>query len=75
MPSLSRRRVLQVSAAASALPLVNLHTASSAGRLTLAFWDHWVPAGNDAMRKVVNAWAEKNHVDVKLDFLSAVGNK
>jgi ABC-type glycerol-3-phosphate transport system substrate-binding protein len=75
MLPLSRRRVLQVSAAASALPLVNIHTASSAGHLACAFWDHWVPAGNDAMRKVVNAWAEKNHVDVKLDFLSAVNNK
>ncbi|MEO9189679.1 MAG: extracellular solute-binding protein [Acetobacteraceae bacterium] len=75
MPKLSRRRALQLSAAATALPLVNIHTASSAGRLSCAFWDHWVPAGNDAMRKVVAVWAEKNHVDVQLDFLSAIGNK
>src|SRR5665213_469745 len=75
MPKLSRRRALQLSAAATALPLVNIHTASSAGHLSCAFWDHWVPAGNDAMRKVVAVWAEKNHVDVQLDFLSAIGNK
>ncbi len=75
MPALSRRRVLQASAAAAALPLVNIHSAHSAGRLTCAFWDHWVPAGNDAMRKVVAVWAEKNHVDVQIDFLSAIGNK
>ena len=75
MPRLSRRRALQLSAAATTLPLVNIHTAGSAGRLTCAFWDHWVPAGNDAARKVVGAWAEKNHVDVQIDFLSAIGNK
>ena len=27
------------------------------------------------MRKVVGAWAEKNKVDVQLDFLTAIGNK
>ncbi|MGA9866141.1 MAG: extracellular solute-binding protein [Acetobacteraceae bacterium] len=75
MPKLSRRRALQISAAATALPLVNIHTAASAGKLSCAFWDHWVPAGNDAMRKVVAIWAEKNHVEVQLDFLSAIGNK
>jgi ABC-type glycerol-3-phosphate transport system substrate-binding protein len=75
MPSLSRRRALQLSGAASALPLVNIHTATSAGRVTCAFWDHWVPAGNDATRKIVAVWAEKNHVEVRLDFLSAIGNK
>ena len=27
------------------------------------------------MRKLVDAWAEKNKVDVQLDFLTAIGNK
>jgi ABC-type glycerol-3-phosphate transport system substrate-binding protein len=75
MPDLSRRRALQLSAAATALPLVNIHSAHSAGKVTCAFWDHWVPAGNEAMRKVVGEWAEKNHVDVQIDFLTAIGNK
>jgi ABC-type glycerol-3-phosphate transport system substrate-binding protein len=74
-PRLTRRGALRLGAAAASLPLVNIHTAASAGRLSLALWDHWVPAGNDAMRKVVAAWAEKNHVDVQLDFLTAIGNK
>src|SRR5579872_2303157 len=73
--TISRRRALKLSAAATALPLVHISTAGAAGKLSLALWDHWVPAGNDAMRKVVGAWAEKNKVDVTLDFLSAVGNK
>ena len=72
---ISRRRALKLATAASALPLVHIRSAGAAGKLTCAFWDHWVPAGNDAMRKVVAAWADKNKVDVQLDFLTAIGNK
>ena len=72
---ITRRRMLATTAVASALPLVHIRTAGAAGKLSCAFWDHWVPAGNDAMRKVVGAWAEKNKVDVQLDFLTAIGNK
>jgi ABC-type glycerol-3-phosphate transport system substrate-binding protein len=70
--SVTRRAVL---GAGAALPLVHVSTAGAAGKLSLALWDHWVPAGNDAMQKLVNAWAEKNKVEVQLDFLTAIGNK
>lgn len=72
---ISRRQALRIGAAATALPLVHISTAGAAGKLSLALWDHWVPAGNDAMRKVVAAWADKNKVEVQLDFLTAIGNK
>ena len=39
----SRRNALQLGAAAAALPLVHIRTAGAAGKLTLGFWDHWVP--------------------------------
>ena len=55
--------------------MVNIRTAGAAGKLNVALWDHWVPAGNEAMQKLVGAWAEKNKVDVQLDFLTAIGNK
>src|SRR5438105_3735633 len=74
-PRMTRRKALRLAAATGALPLVNIRTAGAAGRLNVALWDHWVPAGNDAMRKVVTAWAAKNKVDVQLDFLTAIGNK
>jgi ABC-type glycerol-3-phosphate transport system substrate-binding protein len=67
----TRRNALKLGAAATALPLVHPHTAGAAGKLSLALWDHWVPTGDDAMRKLVNDWAEKNKVDVQLDFLAA----
>lgn len=72
---LSRRKAVRLGAAAATLPLVHIRTAGAAGKLSLALWDHWVPSGNDAMRKVVAAWADKNKVDVQLDFLTAIGNK
>src|ERR1700761_1849934 len=76
MPSrLTRRNALRLGAATTTLPLVHIRTAGAAGRLNVALWDHWVPAGNQAMRQVVAAWAERNKVDVQLDFLTAIGNK
>ena len=72
---LTRRNTLRLGAAATALPLVHIRAAGAAGKLNVALWDHWVPAGNDAMRKLVSAWADRNKVDVQLDFLTAIGNK
>ncbi|MBV9251097.1 MAG: extracellular solute-binding protein [Acetobacteraceae bacterium] len=72
---ISRRTALQLGAGAATLPLVHIRTAGAAGKLRLALWDHWVPTGDAAMKKLVDAWAEKNKVDVELDFLTAVGSK
>jgi ABC-type glycerol-3-phosphate transport system substrate-binding protein len=72
---ISRRNALKLSAAATALPLVHIRSAGAAGKLSLALWDHWVPTGNAAMKKLVDGWAEKNKVDVQLDFLTGVGMK
>jgi ABC-type glycerol-3-phosphate transport system substrate-binding protein len=72
---LSRRRALATGAAAAALPLVHIRSAGAAGKLSVAFWDHWVPAGNDIMRKQVQVWADKNKVDVQADFITSNGFK
>jgi len=71
----SRRRALQLGAAAAALPLVHIRTAGAAGRLTIGFWDHWVPVGNDATRKMVAKWEEQTKTEVVIDFITSVGNK
>jgi ABC-type glycerol-3-phosphate transport system substrate-binding protein len=71
----SRRQALQLGAAAAALPLVHIRTAGAAGKVSIAFWDHWIPAGNDIMQKQVNAWAEKNKVEVQADFITSNGFK
>ena len=71
----SRRGALRLGAAAATLPLVHIRTAGAAGKLAIGFWDHWVPAGNEIMQKQVNAWAEKNKVEVTADFITGNGNK
>lgn len=68
--TLRRRSMLKLGAAATALPLVHIRTAGAAGKLKVAFWDHWVPTGNDIMRKQVSAWAEANKVEVEADFIN-----
>ena len=58
MPSrhrVTRRNALKLGAAATALPLVHIRTAGAAGKLKLALWDHWVPTGDAAMKKLVDA--------------------
>jgi len=71
----SRRHALRLGAAASALPLVHIRTAGAAGKVKIAFWDHWVPDGNKIMQQQVDAWAKQNNVDVTADFITSNGNK
>ena len=72
---MSRRSAIRLGAAAAALPLVHIRTGRAAGKLSVGFWDHWVPAGSDVLGKQCQAWAEKNQVDIKVDFITSVGNK
>ena len=71
----TRRNAMKLGAATAALPLVHIRTAGAAGKLRFAIWDHWVPTGDAAMKKLVDDWAEKNKVAVELDFLTGVGMK
>ena len=76
---IGRRAALRAGAgvfAGGALAAPMVHAQGAGGRLALGFWDHWVGAvANDAMRAVVNDWAQKNRVEVTLDFITSVGNK
>ncbi len=74
-PKINRRSALKLAAASAALPLVHIRTAGAAGKLSIGFWDHWVPGSNDVMKKHVDAWAEKNKVEVTADFITSSGNK
>jgi len=73
--SISRRGALKLGAAATALPLVHIRTGRAAGKVSIGFWDHWVPGGNDVMQKQVDAWAKKNQVEANVDFITSTGNK
>lgn len=71
----SRRTALKVGAGAAALSLVHIRTGRAAGKVTVGFWDHWVPAGNDVMKKQCAAFAKANNVEVVPDFITSMGSK
>jgi spermidine/putrescine-binding protein len=72
---MTRRNALALGIAATALPLVHIRTAGAAGKLSVGFWDHWIPKANDTMTRQVNAWAEQNKVDVSIDYITSNGFK
>ncbi len=74
---LTRRRFLTTTAAASAAVIAApyVRTAHAAGKLSVGFWDHWVPGANEATKKAVEAWAAKEKVEVQMDFIPSQGNK
>src|SRR6516165_5595116 len=74
---LSRRQFVAATALSSAA-LVSapyVRTAHAAGKLTMGFWDHWVPGANKASTELVNEWAEKEKVEVQIDYITSQGNK
>src|SRR4030081_910374 len=75
--NVSRRRFVAGTAAVStalvAAPFVR--GAYAAGKLSLGFWDHWVPNANDATTALINEWAAKEKVEVTIDYITSQGNK
>src|SRR6266536_1989474 len=69
---LSRRRFLTTTAASTAvLAMPHVRGAHAAGKLSIGFWDHWVPAGNVASQALVDEWAAKEKVEVSIDDITA----
>lgn len=77
--SVSRRRFMQgtagVAAAAAFTSMPFVRGAHAAGKLTMGFWDHWVPGANDTLTKIVNDWGAKEKVEVTCDYITSQGNK
>src|SRR5438128_9029080 len=71
---LTRRTVVQTAAtAALAAPFVR--GAHAAGKLAVGFWDHWVPGANNTLTKLCQEWADKEKVEIKIDFITSQGDK
>jgi ABC-type glycerol-3-phosphate transport system substrate-binding protein len=49
--------------------------AYAAGKLSVGFWDHWVPGANKTLTDLVNEWAEKEKVEVQIDYITSQGFK
>jgi ABC-type glycerol-3-phosphate transport system substrate-binding protein len=74
---LSRRQFVAATALSSAALITAPYVrgAHAAGKLTIGFWDHWVPGANKASTDLVNEWAAKEKVDVQIDYIPSQGNK
>jgi ABC-type glycerol-3-phosphate transport system substrate-binding protein len=75
--SLTRRRFIRTTAAASATVIAApfVRTAKAAGTLAIGFWDHWVPGANKASEELVQEWAGKEKVEVQIDYITSQGSK
>ncbi|HWT10322.1 MAG TPA: ABC transporter substrate-binding protein, partial [Roseomonas sp.] len=52
-----------------------VHAQGTAGSLRFAFWDHWVPGGNDALKQLAQRFGEQNRINMTLDFINTTGNQ
>ena len=72
-----RRRFVAGTAALStamvAAPFVR--GAYAAGKLSLGLWDHWVPGANKTSEALIKEWADKEKVEVTIDYITSQGNK
>ena len=74
--TMTRRTVLRTAALATTLltrPFVR--GAHAAGKLSVGFWDHWVPGANKPLEQLAHEWAEREKVGLTLDFITSNGDK
>jgi len=74
---MTRRTAIKTAALATtaliAAPYVR--GAHAAGKLTVGFWDHWVPGANSASKTLCEEWGAKNKVEVQVDYITSQGHK
>jgi ABC-type glycerol-3-phosphate transport system substrate-binding protein len=71
---LTRRTLLQAGAA-TALTTPCVRGAFAAGKLSVGFWDHWVPGANNTLTKLCQEWATTEKVDIAIDYITSQGDK
>jgi len=74
---MSRRRFMAQTALASTAVIAAPYVrgAHAAGKLSIGFWDHWVPGANATSTKLCQEWAAKEKVDISIDYITTVGEK
>jgi hypothetical protein len=73
--TLLTRRGLLTTAATAALAAPFVRGAHAAGKLAVGFWDHWVPGANDTLTKLCHEWADKEKVDITIDYITSQADK
>ena len=71
--TLTRRQFVAATAMSSAALITAPYVrgAYAAGKLSIGFWDHWVPGANDASTAMVKEWAEMEKVEVSIDYITS----
>jgi hypothetical protein len=74
---LSRRQFVTATAMSSAALITAPYVrgAYAAGKLSMGFWDHWVPGANETLTALINEWAEKEKVEAQIDYITSQGSK
>ena len=69
----TRRRFLAASTAASTVTVAApfMRTSYAAGKLSIGFWDHFVPEANKVSDRLIREWAEKEKVEIQIDRFTA----
>lgn len=73
--NVSRRSVVAGGIAAGVLAAPFVRSAHAAGSVSIGLWDHWVPGANDTQTAIIKEWAEREKVEVKVDYITSQGNK
>jgi ABC-type glycerol-3-phosphate transport system substrate-binding protein len=74
---LTRRQFVAATAMSSAALITAPYVrgAYAAGKLSIGFWDHWVPGANKASTDLVKEWGEKEKVEVSIDYITSNNKK
>src|SRR5215217_5167578 len=74
---MTRRSALKTAALATTALIAApyIRGAHAAGKLAIGFWDHWVPGANKTSEAIVKEWAEKEKVEVTIDYIPSQGDK
>lgn len=72
------RRTLLIKSALATTALVAMpyvRGAHAAGKLSIGFWDHWVPGANNTTKVMCEEWGAKEKVEISIDYITSQGNK
>lgn len=73
----TRRRLLAKTALGTAALVAAPYVrgAHAAGKLSIGFWDHFVPGANETTKVMCEEWGAKEKVEVSVDYITSNGNK
>ncbi len=76
MAEITRRQFMKgmvaggaAAAGAMAAPGVVRKAFAAKPSLSIALWNHWIPGAADVHRAMIEEWATKNNVEIKIDFV------